>query len=54
MKRRIQGRQRHAHVGWVVAMQGLAAAGIACPGLMPLMAEQPLPGTRLLHGVTVS
>jgi hypothetical protein len=35
-------------------MQASLAPRIACMRLMPLSAEQPLPGVRLLHGVAVS
>ena len=39
--------------GWV-AMQCSLVPRIACIRLMPSIAEQPLPGSRLLHGVVVS
>jgi Domain of unknown function (DUF1330) len=37
-----------------VAMQASLLPRIACMRLWPLMAEQPLPGSRLLQGVAVS
>jgi hypothetical protein len=37
-----------------VAMQASLVPRIALIRLMPLMAEQPLPGLRLLQGVVVS
>src|SRR5665213_250682 len=37
-----------------VAMQDSLVPRMACIRLSPAMAEQPLPGWRLLHGVTVS
>ena len=39
--------------GWV-AMQDSLVPKIALMRLMPLIAEQPEPGSRLLHGVAVS
>jgi hypothetical protein len=39
--------------GWV-AMQASLVPRIALIRLMPWIAEQPLPGSRLLHGVAVS
>ncbi len=40
-------------LGWV-AMQASLPPITACWRLTPAMAEQPLPGTRLLHGILVS
>ena len=37
-----------------VAMQASLVPRIACMRLRPSMAEQPLPGSRLLQGVAVS
>ena len=37
-----------------VAMQASLAPRIACMRLRPPIAEQPLPGSRLLQGVAVS
>ena len=37
-----------------VAMQSKLAPRMACCRFTPLIAEQPLPGARLLHGVAVS
>ena len=40
-------------LGWV-AMQASLTPTTACWRLNPPSAEQPLPGTRLLHGMAVS
>ena len=37
-----------------VAMHASLAPRIACMRLRPSIAEQPLPGSRLLHGVATS
>ena len=37
-----------------IAMQASLVPRIACMRLWPSMAEQPLPGSRLLQGVAVS
>ena len=52
---RLERGERDAHVGGMRGDAVLARAPrIACMRLIPSIAEQPLPGSRLLHGVVVS